>query len=147
MSSNNKIRNFSVCNPYSIVTIRCNPSEKSLLWIVTLVHSFWIGGGFTPVGADLEEVVVEGVAYFEEDIGIDPFAAHDLVEVLAGVADLLRQPGDASALPRKLRLDGLPDVKGFDRGFVVVHCSIRFGTFTLTPRATKKALAISLSAY
>ena len=32
----------------------------------------------------------------------------------------------AFPLTRKLRLDGLADVKGFDRGFVVVHCSIPF---------------------
>ena len=105
-----------------------------MLWIVALVHRFWIGGGVAPVGAGFEEVVVEGVADFEEDIGVDPFAAHDLVEVLAGVADLLRQPGDASSLPRKLRFDGFPDVKGFDWGSVVVHCSVRFGAFTLTPK-------------
>lgn len=60
--------------------------------------------GFAPVGTNLEEVVVEDIAYFEEDIGVYPLATHDFVEVLAGAADLLRQPGDASSLPRKLRL-------------------------------------------
>ena len=92
-----------------------------------------------PVGAGFEEVVVEGIADLEERIGVNPVAAHDFIEVLAGATDLLRQPCDAPPLPHKLRLDGLPDVKGFDWGSVVVHCSIRFGTFTLTPRATKKA--------
>ena len=94
--------------------------------------------GFTPVGADLEEVIVQGIADFEKDIGVDPFAAHDFVKVFAGVADLMRQPGDTPPLPRKLRLDGLSDVKGSDRGFVVVHCSIRFGTFTLTSKQQKR---------
>jgi hypothetical protein len=94
--------------------------------------------GFAPVGAGLEEVVVKGIAYLEEDIGVYPLAAHDFVEVFAGVADLMRQPGDASSLSRKLRLDGLSDVKGFDRGFVVVHCSIPFGTFTLTLKQQKR---------
>lgn len=47
--------------------------------------------GLTPVGAGLEEVIVQGIAYFEEDIGVDPLAAHDFVEVFAGVADPLLQ--------------------------------------------------------
>ena len=82
--------------------------------------------------------MVEGVAYFEKDIGVYPFAAHDFVEVLASVADLMRQPGDASSLPRKLRLDGLADVKGFDRGSVVVHYSILFGDLTLVLTGQQK---------
>ena len=56
--------------------------------------------GIAPIGADFEEIVVEGVADFEEDIGVNPFAAHDFVEVLTGVADLLRQPGDSPPLSR-----------------------------------------------
>ena len=91
-----------------------------------------------PVGAGLEEVMVEGIAYFEKDIGVYPFAVHDFVKIFAGAANLVRQPGDASALPRKFRLDGLSDVKGFDRGFVVVHCSFRFGTYTLTSKQQKR---------
>lgn len=103
-----------------------------------MVHSFWIRWGSAPVGTGLEEVMVEGVAYFEKDIGVDPLAAHDFVKVFASVADLMRQPGNASSLPRKLRLDGFPDVKGFDRGFVVVHYSIRFGAFDLISKRQQK---------
>ena len=33
---------FPTSNPFLPVTIRCNPSEKSLLWIDSLVHRFWI---------------------------------------------------------------------------------------------------------
>ena len=84
--------------------------------------------------------MVQGIAYFEKDIGVNPLAAHDFVEVLASVADLMRQPGDASSLPRKLSFDGFPDVKGFDRGLVVVHCSIRFGAPTLFPQGNKKGV-------
>lgn len=83
-----------------------------MLWIGVLFHGFWIGGGVAPVGAGLEEVIVQGVTYLEKDISVDPFAAHDFVQVLSGVANLLRQPGDASSLPRELCLDGLSDVKG-----------------------------------
>ena len=82
-----------------------------MLWIGGLVHRFWIRRGVAPVGAGLEEVVIQGVANFEKDIGVDPFAAHDLVEVLSGVANLMCQPGDASSLLRKLCLDGLSDMK------------------------------------
>lgn len=99
--------------------------EESLLWIGVLVHRFWVGGGVAPVGAGLEEVEVQGVAYLEKDIGVDPFAAHDFVKVLTSVANLLCQPGDASSLPRELRLDGLSDMKGVDRGvFMSVHNAV-----------------------
>lgn len=78
--------------------------------------------------------MVEGIANFEEDIGVYPFSAHDFVEVLASVADLMRQPGDTSSLPRKLSFDGFPDVKGFDRGvFVSVHNAV---CLELTPSST-----------
>lgn len=100
-----------ICKTIPTVTIRCNPLEESLLWIGVFVHRFWIGGGVAPVGAGLEEVVVQGIADFEKDIGVDPFAAHDFVEVITGVANLLCQPGDASPLPREFRLDGLSDMK------------------------------------
>ena len=106
--------------------------------IVCLINRFRIRWGFAPVGAGFEEIVVEGIADFKKDISVYPLATHDFVEVLASVADLLRQPGDASSLPRKLRLDGLPDVKGFDWSSVVVHCFIPFGTFTLTLKQQKR---------
>lgn len=97
-----------------------------------MVHSFFCG--VAPVGTDFEEIVVEGVADFEENIGVNPFAAHDFVEVLAGVADLLRQPCDGPPLPRKFGSDKLPDVKIFDGSlFVVVHSSVWFGASVPVP--------------
>ena len=99
-----------------------------------MVHRFWVKWGVAPVGAGFEEVIVEGVADFEERVGVNPFAAHDFVEVLAGAADLLRQPCDAPSLPRKLLLDKPSDVKGFNRGvFVSVHNAV---CLELTPSST-----------
>lgn len=108
-----------------------------MLWIVALIHSFWIRGGVAPVGAGLEKVVVKGIADFEKDIGVDPLTTHDFVEVFACVADLMRQPGDASSLPRKLRLDGLSNVKGVCRGLFVIHFLFRWELSPL-PQSNKK---------
>ena len=82
--------------------------------------------------------MVEGIAYFEKDIGVDPLAAHDFVEVFASVADLMRQPGDASSLPRKLRLDGLSDVKAVGSGLFMVHFSVPLGATVLIPIGQQK---------
>lgn len=108
-----------------------------MLRIVRLVHGSFCG--IAPVGAGFEEIVVEGVADFEEDIGVNPFAAHDFVEVLAGVADLLRQPGDGPPLPHEFGPDKLPDVKIFEGSlFVVVHSSVRFGASVPVPAGQQK---------
>lgn len=103
--------------------------------------------GVAPVGAGFEEVVVQGVAYLEKDIGVDPFAAHDFVEVLSGVADLLRQPCDASSLPRKLCLDGLSDVKGVCRGLFVIHFLFRWELSPLSLSNKKGGESFLLCAY
>lgn len=96
-----------------------------MLWIVALVHRFCIGMRVAPVGAGFEEVVVEGVADLEERIGVNPVAAHDFIEILAGAADLLRQPCDAPPLPCKLRFYKPSDVKGLNGGvFVFVHIAV-----------------------
>lgn len=101
-----------------------------------MVHSSFCG--IAPIGADFEEIVVEGVADFEEDIGVNPFAAHDFVEVLAGVANLLRQPSDAPSLTREFGPNKLPDMKVFDRGIIVVHSAIQFGAFVPVPAGQQK---------
>ena len=117
-----------------------------MLWIVALVHGFWIGRGVAVVGAGFEEVVVQGIAYLEQDIGVDPFTTHDFVEVLSGIANLLRQPCDASSLPRELCLDGLSDVKGVCRGLFVIHFLFRWELSPL-PLSNKKGVRHFFVAY
>lgn len=53
----------------------------------------------------MEEVIIQQVADFEEQIRVDPFAAEDFVGVLPRVAQLPRQPGDAAPLPCQFLLD------------------------------------------
>lgn len=113
-----------------------------------MVHSFWIRWGFAPVGAGFEEVIVQGIAYFKKDIGVYPLAAHDFVEVFAGVADLVRQPSDAPPLPRKLHLYKFPDVKGFNRGvFVSVHNAVCLELPPLFPSNKKGGESFLVCAY
>ena len=47
----------------------------------------------------LEEIIVQQVADFEEQIGVDPAAVEDLVGVLAREAELAGEPGDGAPLP------------------------------------------------
>lgn len=64
----------------------------------------------------LEEIVVQQVADFEEQVGVDPAAVEDLVGVLAGEAELAGEPGDGAPLPVEFLLDEIADVRFF------VHC-------------------------
>ena len=113
-----------------------------------MVHRFWIRRGFAAVGTGFEEVVVEGIGYFEKDIGVDPLAAHDFVEVFAGVTDLLRQPRDAPPLPRKFLLDKPSDVKRFNRGvFVSVHNAVCLELTPSSPGNKKGGESFLVCAY
>lgn len=64
----------------------------------------------------LEEIVVQQVADFEEQVGVDPAAVEDLVGVLAREAELVGEPGDGAPLPAEFLLDEVADVRFF------VHC-------------------------
>ena len=64
----------------------------------------------------LEEIVVQQVADFEEQVGVDPTAVEDLVGVLAREAELAGEPGDGAPLPVEFLLDEIADVRFF------VHC-------------------------
>ncbi len=45
-----------------------------------------------------KEIVVEQIADFEEEVGVDPRSIEDFVGVLAGEIKLFGKPGDAAAL-------------------------------------------------
>ena len=64
----------------------------------------------------LEEIVVQQVADFEEQVGVDPAAVEDLVGILAREAELAGKPGDGAPLPAEFLLDEVADVRFF------VHC-------------------------
>ena len=64
----------------------------------------------------LEEIVVQQIADFEKQVGVDPAAVEDLVGVLAREAELAGEPGDGAPLPVEFLLDEVADVRFF------VHC-------------------------
>lgn len=64
----------------------------------------------------LEEIVVQQVADFEEQVGVDPAAVEDLVGVLAREAELAGEPGDGAPLPVEFFFNEVADVRFF------VHC-------------------------
>ena len=67
--------------------------------------------GVLVVGADLEEVAIQGLADSEKGLGMDPRVAENLVEVLASAVDLGGQPSDAAPLPLQFGLDEFPKME------------------------------------
>ena len=69
--------------------------------------------GLIMLRTDLEEIAVQGFANLEKQVGVDPFVAEHLIQVLARTVHLRGQPSDASTLPRQFGLDEFPHVEIF----------------------------------
>ena len=63
---------------------------------------------FPPLRKALKEIVVQQIADFEQQIGVDPFAAEEFVHILPSVIELLGQPCDTAPLPRQFSLNEFP---------------------------------------
>ena len=72
---------------------------------------------FPPLRKALEEIIIQNIANFQQQIGINPFAVEDFVGVLSRAAELLGQPGDAASLPSQFCLDEFPYVRFFVHRF------------------------------
>ena len=64
-----------------------------------------------------KEIIIQQIAYFQQQIGINPFAAEEFVDILPRVVQLLCQPGDTTPLPRQFCLDEFPYVRFFVHRF------------------------------
>ena len=81
------------------------------IWLILILFPF-----FSPIRKALEEIIVQQIADFEQQVCIDPFSVEDLVGVLAREAELAGEPGDGAPLPVEFLLDEVADVRFF------VHC-------------------------
>ena len=122
-----------------------------IFWKITingLVVSFMFFGLET-LGAHLEEVVVQGFANLEKQVGIDPLVAKHLIQVLARAVHLRGQPSDAPTLPRQFGLDEFPDVEIFRWvSFFSFYGAFRvWEAVALSRKATEKAHTFRLIAY
>ena len=72
----------------------------------------------------LEEIVVQQVADFEEQVGVDPRAVEDLVGVLPRAAQLRGQPSDGKPSAGQFSLDEMSDVGFFFHAFAVWKASL-----------------------
>lgn len=70
-----------------------------------------------PLRKALEEIIIQNIADFQQQIGINPFAVEDFVGVLAGATKLCSQPGDAAPLPCQFSLDKFSYVRFFVHRF------------------------------
>ena len=118
-----------------------------IFWKVTvngLAISFTFFGLET-LGAHLEKVVVQGFANLEKQVGVDPFVAEHLIQVLARAVHLRGQPSDASTLPRQFGLDEFPDVEIFRWiSFLSFHSAFQFiGSRSLVPKSNRKGAHLS----
>lgn len=71
-----------------------------------------------------KEIVVEQIADFEEEVGVDPRSIDDFVDVLAREIKLFGKPGDASALVAELYFDKVSYVRLFCHANAFVSFSL-----------------------
>ena len=65
----------------------------------------------------LKEIVIQNIADFQQQIGVNPFAAEHFVDILTRVVELCGQPSDAAPLPSQFSLDEFPYVRFFVHRF------------------------------
>lgn len=53
---------------------------------------------FPPLRKALKEIIIQNIADFQQQIGVNPFAVENLVSVLPRATELLGQPSDATPL-------------------------------------------------
>lgn len=84
--------------------------------------------GLVMLRTHLEEVAVQSLANLEKQVGVNPFVAKHLIEVLARAVNLRGQPSDAAALARQFRLDEFAEMKTFcGVSFFSFHGMVPFG--------------------
>lgn len=101
--------------------------------------------GLIMLRTDLEEIAVQGFANLEKQVGVDPFVAEHLIQVLARAVHLRGQPSDASTLPHQFGLDEFPDVEIFRWiSFLSFHSAFQFiGSRSLVPKSNRKGAHLS----
>jgi hypothetical protein len=72
------------------------------LYIKSFLPKWLFGSDFVsllpPFRKALKEIIIQNVADFEQQIGVNPFAVENLVSVLPRATELLGQPRDAAPL-------------------------------------------------
>lgn len=68
----------------------------------------------------LKEIIVEDMADFQQQIGVDKTAAKQVMHILPCAADLLRQPPHTTPLMSKLFFNEVSDMRFVACGHVVV---------------------------
>ena len=81
-----------------------------------LFHRKWLFGSdfvplLPPIRKALKEIVVQQIADFEQQIGVNPFAAEKFIHVLPSVIELLSHPGYAASLSSQFSFDEFPYVR------------------------------------
>lgn len=78
----------------------------------------------------LKEIVIQQIADFQQQIGVDPFAVKNLISVLPRTTELLGQPRDAAPLPGQFCLDEFPYVRFFSHRFAFAGSLARWANKT-----------------
>ena len=85
------------------------------------IHQQLFGSGFIPLFPPFrkafEEIIIQQIANFQQQIRINPSAVEDFVGVLSGATKLCSQPSDAAPLPCQFCLDEFPYVRFFVHRF------------------------------
>ena len=100
--------------------------------------------GLIMLRTDLEEIAVQGFANLEKQVGVDPFVAEHLIQVLARAVHLRGQPSYASTLSGQFGLHNLSEMKAFSGvSFFSFHSAFRFEGFCLVLKSNRKGAHLS----
>lgn len=72
---------------------------------------------FPPLRKALKEIIIQNIADFQKQIGVNPFAVENLVSVLPRATESFGQPSDATPLLDQCCLDEFPYVRFFVHRF------------------------------
>ena len=83
---------------------------------------------FPPLRKAFEEIVVQNITDFQQQVGVNPFAAKDFVGILPRTAQLLCEPSNAASLPMKFFFDKFSDMRIFFHGVCLSGSLARWQT-------------------
>ena len=108
--------------------------KNTSLCIKSFLHQRLFGNGFatlfSPFRETLEKIIIQDIADFQQQIGVNPFAVEDFVGVLPRAAKLRGQPSVAAPLSCQFCLDEFAYVRFFVHRFAFAGSLARWAKKT-----------------
>lgn len=98
--------------------------------LFAILRSIMLVFGVSVIRKALEEIEIQNIGDFQQQIGVNPFAAENFVDILPRVVELRSQPSDAAPLSGQFSLDEFPYVRFFGHRFAFAESLARWANKT-----------------